>query len=123
MRSRSTDVTGSISVTNTSQTIEQPDPNAHVSWTWEDLVKEQKDDKDIGTILKWMQEGPEQPPWNAVALCSADTKALWNMWPRLTVRDGALKRRYEEVDGLSNHWQIVLPKKYRFKFMKMLTRV
>ena len=119
IRSRSTDVTGDVIIANGSLTADQPDSEAHVSWTWEDLVKEQKDDKDIGPILGWIQEGSEQPPWETVALHSADTKALWNMWPRLSVRDGVLKRRFEEADGLSNRWQIIIPKKYRYEFMEL----
>jgi len=30
-----------------------------------------------------------------------------------------LKRRFEEIDGLNNNWQIILPKRYRYEFMQL----
>ena len=39
------------------------------------------------------------------------------MWTRLSLRDGILRRKLEDVDGKSDRWQIVLPKVYRTEFM------
>jgi len=117
--SRDTEIAGDAAVMHGPTVVDQPDPDAVVSWTWEDIIKEQKDDKDIGPILDWINRESEQPPWERVALQSAETKALWNMWPRLAVRDGVLKRRFEEIDGLNNNWQIILPKRYCYRFMQL----
>ena len=41
------------------------------------------------------------------------------MWVRLSLRDGILKRRFDEINGNGERWQIVLPKIYREEFMKI----
>jgi hypothetical protein len=102
VKSRATDVTGGVITVSSLLADDEPDPEAQVSWTWEDLIEAQKVDKEIGPILEWFSQGPDQPPWETVALHSAETKALWNMWLRLSIRDGVLKRRFEEIDGLNN---------------------
>jgi len=76
-------------------------------------------DKEIGPILSWLAEGPEQPPWEKVALSYSETKTLWAMCTRLSIQDGVLRRRFEEIDGLNIRWQILIPKKYRYEFLKI----
>jgi len=61
--SRATETAGDAAVMHGPTVLDQPDPEAVVSWTWEDIIKEQKDDKDIGPILDWINRGSEQPPW------------------------------------------------------------
>jgi len=39
------------------------------------------------------------------------------MWQRLSIRDGVLKRKFEEVNGIGERWQIILPEKLRKEFM------
>jgi transposase InsO family protein len=106
-------------VSNTNEIADQPSPEAHVTWTWEDLIEAQKNDKEIGPIVACFNEKDEQPPWDRVALCPTETKTLWHMWVRLSMRDGVLRRRFEDLDGHHNSWQIVMPKIYRFEFMKL----
>ena len=64
-----------------------------------------------------MEENDEQPPWTSVSMKSSGTEALCNMWTRLSLREGILRRKFENVDGKSERWQIVLPKVYRIEFM------
>ena len=49
---------------------------------------------------------------------SSATKILWQMWPRLTIIDGILRRRFDEVDRKTVRWSIVLPRLYGTEFMK-----
>jgi transposase InsO family protein/predicted aspartyl protease len=116
---RSQEERGKIAVEDVAATADVPSSEVHMSWTWDDLKAAQKEDKDIGCIIEWMTEKTEQPPWSYVALKSDDTKTIWNMWPRLALRDGALKRRFEEVDGTQERWQIILPKVFRKEFMEI----
>jgi transposase InsO family protein len=90
-----------------------------MSWTWDDLKLAQKQDKEIGCIVEWLSNRAEQPPWGDVALKSAETKTLWNFWPRLSLQEGVLRRRFEEVDGQEASWQIVLPKAFRQEFLNI----
>jgi len=41
------------------------------------------------------------------------------MWPRLSIRDGVLKRKFEDKDGKNEHWQTVLPAVYREEFLRL----
>jgi hypothetical protein len=86
-------------------------------WSWEGLRTAQKEDPDIGGIIQFLQESTQKPDWKTVALRSRDAKVLWQMWSRLSIRDGLLKRKFEEADGTSIRWQIVWPKKLREEFL------
>jgi len=77
----------------------------------EDLQFAQREDKEIGPIIELLEANPEQPPWEAIALKSSATKILWQMWPRLAMIEGSLRRRFDEVDGKTVRWPIVLPEK------------
>ena len=51
---------------------------------------------------------------------ASGTKVLWNMRRLrtcLSLREGILRRKFEDVDGKSGRWHIVLPKVYRTEFM------
>ena len=99
--------------------VDSTSSDIHMSWTWDDLKLAQKQDKEIGCIVEWLSNRAEQPPWGDVALKSAETKTLWNFWPRLSLQEGVLKRRFEEVDGQEASWQIVLPKAFRQEFLNI----
>jgi hypothetical protein len=75
----------------------------------------QRVDEDIGCIIRLLTESYEKPPWDDVATESRTTKTLWHQWPRLDMRDGLLKRRFESVDGLTVCWQTVWPKAMRMQ--------
>src|SRR5664279_5584300 len=83
-------------------------------------MQAQKEDPDIGFILEKLAAGMnEKPAWEDVALKSQDIKTLWGQWPRLAVRDGLMKRRFEAADGLCEKWQVVWPKKLNFCRLRM----
>ena len=86
-------------------------------WSGEGLRVAQNDDPYISCIINLLQQSSEKPPWDTVSLRSNDIKVLWHMWPRLQIRDGLLKRRFETPDGLSVKWQIVLPASLRQDFL------
>jgi len=90
-----------------------------MSWTWDDLRTAQKEDKEIDCIVGWLSNNTEQPPWSEVALKSAETKTLWNCWPRLSLQEGVLRRKFEEADGKEVSRQIVLPKTFRQEFLNI----
>ena len=88
-------------------------------WSWNGLQEAQREDPDIAVIIRLMEASPEKPNWEAIASHSKDVKTLWHMWPRLSIRQGLLKRRFEALDGLSEKWQIVWPKKLREEFLEI----
>jgi transposase InsO family protein len=88
-------------------------------WSMEGLRAAQRQDKDIGFIVQLCEQSSEKPQWENVSLQSAITKTLWNQWPRLCIRDGLLKRRFESADGTRLHWQIVWPKNLTDELMRI----
>ena len=96
-----------------------PAPDTVLPWSKEGLRLAQMEDIDIGFVIEKLNETPERPNWESVALRSQEVKTLWSMWERLSVRDGMLKRRFEALDGLSEKWQVVWPKKMRMEFMQI----
>ena len=81
---------GEVSVDETSDAESQVS-EVRVSWTWQDLEAAQRADPEIGPIVVWLAEKPEQPPWDVVTLKSSGMKTLWRMWSRLSIRDGYSK--------------------------------
>jgi hypothetical protein len=88
-------------------------------WSLEGLCAAQRDDPDIAIIIRFLEEDPRKPEWDAVSLKSRDVKTLWQMWSRLAIRDGLLKRKFEAPDGLTVKWQKVWPKILREEFLKL----
>jgi len=88
-------------------------------WSLDGIRKAQREDKDIKLFMDWLQQSNVKPPWETVALCSIDVKTLWAQWPRLAVKDGPWKRRFESADGLSVYWQVVWPCSIRGEFLRL----
>ena len=89
-------------------------------WSWEGLCAAQQTDPDICVILHLMSQSSEKPAREAMTMYSHDVKVLWSMWPRLRVREGVLQRKFESVDGLSTHWQVILPQSLRKEFLSVI---
>ena len=90
-----------------------------VPWSVDGLKDAQRRDKCVGLICQLMQDNTEQPPWDSVVLKSPEVRTLWGMWPRLSIADGLLERRFESADGSGSTWQVVLPAELRHKFMEV----
>ena len=88
-------------------------------WSPEGLKVEQRKDLDISFIIKLKENDDAKPPWEAVALASYDVKTIWAQWPRLAIKDGLLKRRFEAADGLSSYWQVIMPTSLRNEFISL----
>ena len=95
------------------------DGNFFLPWSIEGLKIAQRDDEDIGYIIKLKESVQEKPQWDMVAVKSSDIKTLWNQWQRLSFRNGLLKRRFESADGLTEKWQVVWPKNFRTQFLEI----
>ena len=94
-----------------------PSNETVLPWSLEGLRAAQRSDADIGFLIELIESGSEQPEWETIALKSSDVKTLCKFWPRLSIRDGLLKRRFESNDGRSERWQVVWPKELRTEFL------
>ena len=82
-------------------------------WTAESLKEAQETDDEIGPVYRIMKDAGAQPATRDVMLWSRESKILWRQWPRLSLRDGILYRKWEEPDGHSYSWQLIVPYKFR----------
>jgi hypothetical protein len=103
----------------TVSSTEEPVPGTTLSWSVDDLRAEQRKDEVIGTVIDLLERFSVKPQWDDVALKHRDVKVLWAMWPRLAIRDGLLKRRFEDAVSGADRWQIVVPRVYRQEFMSV----
>jgi hypothetical protein len=81
------------------------------------LAEQQRVDPDISKIIDLMERDTAPPTWDEVASQSERAKSLWRQWQRLTLKEGVLVRRFEEANGRSNFWQVVIPRQLRAKFL------
>jgi transposase InsO family protein len=81
------------------------------------VVEQQRADPCISKIVELLERDSAQPSWDEVAPCSENAKSLWRQWSRLALRDGVLVRRFEEANGRGGHWQVIVPKQMRAKFI------
>ena len=61
-------------------------------WTIAQFRKDQKEDVDIGPLLKWKEDGVERPAWSEISDESPSFKVLWTQWDSLCVENELLKR-------------------------------
>ena len=90
-----------------------------LDWSSAEVASAQQADRDIGVIYTMMSLKAAKPPWEAVAVNSATCKSLWHQWERLVMRDEVLYRQFYSCDGLPSFLQLVVPYKYRDKFIRL----
>ena len=98
---------------------QRQDASSSLPWSWSGLKAKQQEDRDISVMLELMQSSEVKPPWEAVALSSHNVKTFWAQWPRLVVKEGLLKRRFESADGKRVWWQVVMPASLRAEFIQI----
>lgn len=82
-------------------------------WPVEQLVLEQRADPVIGPIVSCLLAGLVRPDWKDVDGLSTEAVALWRQWPRLSLQNGLLVRRFAVRYSGRFRWQIVWPASLR----------
>jgi transposase InsO family protein/predicted aspartyl protease len=82
-------------------------------WTEDSLKEAQQQDSEIGPVYAALLKSSEQPSKSEIMLWSRESKMLWYQWPRLSLRDGILCRRWDEPEALIGSWQLVIPVQFR----------
>jgi len=96
---------------------EAPLPEA---WSPEALKAAQRSDPDVGYVLALVEAGVNKPVWNEMSHLSAERKTLISFWPHLLVKNDLFQHQFESIDKKSVHWQVVIPKKLREKFIELI---
>ena len=86
-------------------------PSYIVGYTGVDLAKLQKNDPEVGTVIKWMETSTERPSRETVTSESQFTRHLWLLWTQLVLVDGILyKIWYPKLKGQC-FLQLIAPRK------------
>ena len=88
-------------------------------WSTQGWAEAQRADSDIAPIIALMETSDGKPPWDAVAVHGEKTKAIWNQWERLVLRDGVLYRQFFDVHGVPEHLQLIVPFIQRQEFIRL----
>ena len=70
-------------------------------------------------MIRLLEESAELPAWSQVATQSRDIKVLWAARPRLAIRDGLLKTRFDDAATGEQKWQVIMPEEFRQEFMSI----
>jgi len=107
-------------VTSTNQNLVVDGEELSERWSLANLKEVQENDPDCSCIIRLLRDSPEKPSWDSVSLQSHDVHVLWSFWPRLRLHNGLLERKYESTDGLSVHWQVIIPVRLRDEFLSVV---
>ena len=83
----------------------------------EDLIKMQRNDPDIGIILRWMTTSEQKPTRELVHDKSPAVRNLWLSWSQLKLVDGLLYKRHDTNSKLTTTLQLVVPLKLRDRIL------
>ena len=73
------------------------------------LQEMQRDDKDLGQVIKWFQVGVK-PTSNLLKVSSLATRHYVQCWGALVIKDGLLLRKFIKKDNSGSFLQLVVPK-------------
>ncbi|GBM51974.1 hypothetical protein AVEN_45880-1 [Araneus ventricosus] len=80
------------------------------TWPVSDIQKAQLEDPDIRPILEKKLKLADRPSRQEIAQENPATKRYWALWDSLHLKDGVLYRKWENDDGSSCQWQLILPR-------------
>ena len=91
-------------------------------WTDSFLREKQVEDRNIKTVLEWIEAGA-RPDFNTVRAFSPSVKGYWQQYSSLYTENGVLYRRVEPaVDGQQAARQLILPRALRQEFLDLVHR-
>ncbi|GBM00238.1 hypothetical protein AVEN_9296-1 [Araneus ventricosus] len=80
------------------------------TWSVSEIQKAQLEDPDIGPILEKKLKLADRSSRQEITPESPATKRYWALWDSLHLPDGVPYRKWENDDGSSCRWQLILPK-------------
>ena len=78
-----------------------------------DLRAGQIADDDLWKIIAWKETCHSRLAWKDISVENKAIKTYWSQWDRLSLRSGALCRRWESETGDEVRWQFVIPSNLR----------
>ncbi|PIK35807.1 Retrovirus-related Pol polyprotein from transposon [Apostichopus japonicus] len=87
--------------------------------TKDEIRSKQKEDKDLGIVLGWKENGNDRPHWEQVAGNNNAVRNYWNQWQQLEVKNGILYRKFESPTGEKFTYQLIVPEDMREDILKL----
>ena len=81
-------------------------------WTGEEMKEAQNSDPDIFPVLQLVAQGGTRPKWETISDLSERSKWLVLRWDQLVLREGLLRRKFEDSGRALVWFQLVLPRRY-----------
>lgn len=81
------------------------------------LSEMQDSDRNLGMVKKWLAN-KKRPEYNAISGESMTVKSLWSQWDRLTLHEGVLYRKWDDLISKSQKLQAVIPNEERRTTLK-----
>ena len=91
-----------------------------IGWTKEEIAAAQRDDPEIQFIIGLKEKYTEKPAWKVVEGQSAAVKTLWHEFCRLEFHGEVLCRRWTPVYGPNVTLQVIIPRKLRDDFIRLV---
>ena len=86
-------------------------PSHLTGYSKTDLAKIQKDDPEVGIVIKWKTSNKERPSRETVSAESPFARYLWLLWDQLVFIDGILyKKWYPKLKGQC-FFQLIAPRR------------
>ena len=85
-----------------------------------DISSLQLQDHDIGPVLRRYKESAGQPEVEQTKGFGHATRALFQQWMQLQLKEGILYRQFESQDGSSSRLQLIVPKSLREEVLRQL---
>ena len=83
-----------------------------------DITSLQLQDPDIGPVLRRYKESVEQPEVEQTKGFNPTTRALFQQWTQLKLKEGILYCQFESQDGYSSRLQLIVPKCLREEVLR-----
>ena len=85
-------------------------PSYSTGYTSVDLAKLQKNNPEVGTVIKWLEENHDRPPRETVTSQSPLIRHLWLLWSQLVLIDGVLYKIWYPKSSEQSSLQLVAPR-------------
>ena len=85
-------------------------PSYFFGYTSVDLAKLLKNDPEVGTVIKWLEENHDRPPRETVTSQSPLIRHLWLLWSQLVLIDGVLYKIWYPKSSEQSSLQLVAPR-------------
>ena len=110
----------SIQVLETDQAANESHRPTLDRWSDGIVAEATRQDPELVVFYRWKSSLPERPDHDFVAKYDEPTKIYWRQWDRIIVKDGVLYRKFQTIDGLQEHMQLIPPIEYRRDLLQLI---